>query len=143
MPQNLVLICDDVEDNRVVFKAVLEFGGFGVLAARDGAEGVESARAHTPSIILMDLMMPGTDGWQAIAQLRSDPITSGIPVVAVSADVSVSADALERAGFCAFVAKPILPRQLLDAVQRCLAQHAAGSWIKLPAYTPDAPLSVG
>ena len=141
MSQKLILVCDDNEDNRVVFKAVLEHAGFAVVVAQDGAEALEEARAFTPSLILMDLMMPGLDGWQTVAQLKADPITSEIPVVAVSASVHVGKDALQRAGFCAFVPKPILPKNLLDAVNRCLDELASGTstgWMKLPMYETGA-----
>ena len=141
MAQKLILVCDDNEDNRVVFKAILEHADFAVVVAQDGAEALEEARAFTPSLILMDLMMPGMDGWQAVAQLKADPVTSAIPVVAVSADMHAGIDALQRAGFCAFVAKPILPKHLLDAVHRCLDELESGGatgWLKLPAYETDA-----
>jgi CheY-like chemotaxis protein len=137
MAQKLILVCDDVEDNRVVFAAILEHAGFAVVIAEDGQEAIQQARAFTPSLILMDLMMPGVDGWEAVARLKADPITCGIPVVAVSADVNASITALQRAGFCAYVVKPILPKQLLDAVQQCLDQLETGerpAWISLPAY---------
>jgi len=137
MPQQLILVCDDVEDNRVVFKAILEHTGFAVLLARHGGEAVEQARSFTPTLILMDLMMPGVDGWQAIAQLKADPVTRPIPVVALTADVHASTEALRHAGFCAYVVKPILPKQLLSAINHCLEQLAAEAppaWITLPSY---------
>ena len=141
MAQKLILVCDDNEDNRVVFKAVLEHAGFAVVLARNGAEALEEARSFTPSLILMDLMMPGISGWQAVERLKADPVTGKIPVVAVSADVHVSIDDLQRAGFCAFVPKPILPKQMLDAVQRCLEQietSGGDTWLSLPAYGTGA-----
>ena len=137
MGQKLILVCDDNEDNRVVFKAVLEHAGYAVVLAADGVEALAESRAYTPSLILLDLMMPGTNGWETVALLKADPVTHTIPVVAVSADVHVSSAALERAGFCAFVPKPVLPKELLHAVERCLEHLAADaslSWIKLPAY---------
>jgi CheY-like chemotaxis protein len=137
MSQKLILVCDDVEDNRIVFRAVLEHSGFAVVLAKDGSEAVEQARAYTPSLILMDLMMPGVDGWEALARLKADPVTDEIPVVAVTADVHASTESLKRAGFCAFVVKPILPTQLLSAVNQCL-EHLAGEdpgpWITLPTH---------
>jgi len=135
--QKLILVCDDNDDNRVVFKAVLEHAGFAVVLAEDGLEAMEQARAFTPSLILLDLMMPGATGWEAVARLKADPVTHQIPVVAVSADMHVNHQALQRAGFCAFVPKPVLPKELLDAVERCLEQleaDAAVQWVKLPAY---------
>lgn len=137
MVQKLILVCDDVEDNRVVFRAALEHAGHAVILAEGGAEAIEQAREYTPSLILLDLMMPGMTGWETIAALKADPVTSDIPVVAVTADVSVSAADLEEAGFCAFVGKPVLPRQLLDAVARCLAHSDGGNsgWLDLPSYS--------
>lgn len=134
MDEQLILVCDDNQDNRVVFSAALEHAGFSVLLASDGAQGVELARGFQPSLIVMDLMMPGTNGWQAIARLRADPLTRGIPVIAASADVHAAKDALSQAGFCAFIPKPILPRHLIRAVQECLQHVAAGgvgAWFTL------------
>jgi len=142
MAQKLILVCDDVEDNRIVFKAVLEHAEFAVVVAHDGAEALEQARSFTPSLILMDLMMPGIDGWEAVARLKADPVTCAIPVVAVTADVHASPEALRRAGFCAYVTKPVLPRQLLAAVQQCLEQLDTGerlAWIALPAFGTAEP----
>jgi CheY-like chemotaxis protein len=124
MSQRLILVCDDNEDNRVVFKAVLEHAGYAVVVAEDGAEAVEQARAFTPSLILLDLMMPGLSGWEVVALLKAHPVTQGIPVVAATADVLTSKAALKEAGFCAFVPKPVLPKQLLRAVDQCLEESS-------------------
>lgn len=135
MTQELLLVADDNEDNRVVFQAILQHAGFAVLLATDGSEVLEQARAHSPSLILLDLMMPGVSGWEAMARLQGDPATRDIPVLAVSADVHTSEADLRRAGFCGFVPKPVLPRQLLEAVGQCLEEHAAGKrWIGLQVY---------
>lgn len=135
MTQKLILVCDDVEDNRIVFRAALEHAGYAVLPVESGEEALAQARAFSPSLILLDLMMPGWSGWETIAALRADPATAGIPVVAFSASVDVKTAELKRAGFCAQVAKPILPRDLLDAVARCLAAPGtAAGWVELPAY---------
>ena len=124
MSQRLILLCDDNEDNRVVFTAVLEHAGYAVLVAENGAEGVEQAQEFTPSLILLDLMMPGLDGWEVVALLKAHPVTEGIPVVAVTADVLASKRALKEAGFCALVPKPVLPKQLLQAVEQCLEEKS-------------------
>ncbi|CAA9372305.1 MAG: hypothetical protein AVDCRST_MAG89-4699, partial [uncultured Gemmatimonadetes bacterium] len=123
--------------NRVVFRAALEHAGYGVLLAESGGEALDQARRFTPSLILLDLMMPGMNGWEAVAALKADPITGDIPVIAVTADIHTSNAELEQAGFCAFIGKPILPRQLIDAVARCLEDRQAGGtgWLKLPSYS--------
>jgi CheY-like chemotaxis protein len=131
----LILVRDDVEDNRVVFWAALEHAGHAVLLAETGAEALEQARHLTPSLILLDLMMLGMTGWETVPRPESDPVTGDIPVVAVTADVHTTAAELDQAGFCAFIGKPVLPRHLLDAVAQCLAYREAGGtgWLKLPS----------
>ena len=133
MLQRHILICDDNEDNRIVFKAILEHAGYPVVAVEDGAEALEQARASTPSLILLDLMMPGLDGWGTIAALKDHPLTKAIPVIAVTADVLVSKSRLKAAGFCALVRKPAFPGQILRAVGECLARTAdfPGEWVEL------------
>lgn len=90
----------------------------------------------TPSLILLDLMMPGLSGWEVITILRAHPVTEGIPVVAVTADVLVSKGALKEAGFCGLVTKPVLPKQLLQAIEQCLEEKArrgdgAIEWVEI------------
>lgn len=138
MTERLILVCDDVEDNRIVFQAVLEHGGYAVLMAESGLAAMKQARAFTPSLILLDLMMPELSGWETIALLKTDPQSRPILVVAVSASVEARSSDLFEAGFCAMVPKPILPQHLLDAVARCLAHGTsenAAAWLDLPAYS--------
>lgn len=132
MPQRLILICDDNEDNRIVFKAILDHTGYSVIAVDNGAEALEQARTSTPSLILLDLMMPGLDGWGTIAALKDHPLTKAIPVIALTADV-VSKSEVKAAGFCALVRKPAFPRQVVQAVRECLERTAKSpdEWVEL------------
>lgn len=133
MLQRRILICDDNEDNRVVFKTILEHGGYAVVAVENGAEALAQAQSWVPSLILLDLMMPKLDGWETIRGLRDHPLTKAIPVIAVTADMVVSKHALKAAGFCALVRKPALPRQVLRAVDECLERvtDSPGKWVEL------------
>jgi CheY-like chemotaxis protein len=134
MTQRLVLIADDNEDNRIVFAAILEHSGYAVLSATHGAEAVDQARQHAPDLVLLDIAMPGMDGWEAIGILKADESTASIPVLAVSA-FDIQEERVSGAGFCAFVRKPVEPRALLGAVTRCLEETASGeTWIDLDGH---------
>jgi CheY-like chemotaxis protein len=135
LSQTLILVTDDNEDNRIVFRAILQHAGYAVLLADDGSQALDVARAYTPTLILLDLMMPGLDGWETIARLRADPVTEKIPTLAVSAAVHTDEADLRAAGFCGFVTKPVLPSQLLDAVRQCLQDVGDGkSWSSIPRF---------
>ena len=141
MTQVLVLIADDQQDNLVIFSAILTHHGYGVFLAANGQEAVELAREHSPRLILMDLQMPVMDGWEATRLLRARPETSRIPVIAVTAAGHVSPAELQEAGFCAHVCKPVLPQNLLRAVELCLEQLTDETpWIELPSFETAPPV---
>jgi two-component system cell cycle response regulator DivK len=102
-----VLIVDDDPDQHTVCGVFLEHAGYHVLHAFDGQEGVEMARDHQPDLVLMDIRMRRMDGVTARRALAEDPTTSGIPVVAVSADVLTWPErrVLDE-GFAGHVSKP-------------------------------------
>lgn len=141
MAQTVLLIADDQEDNRFVFSAILTHHGYGVMLAVDGQEALDPAREHAPQLILMDLQMPILDGWEAARLLKADPRTAGIPVIAVSALDRPGLDKLTEAGFCAYVQKPVLPRDVVGAVALCLEPEQKGkSWIELPRFQIAPPV---
>src|SRR5262245_30113692 len=80
----LVLVVDDYEDTRRIYSEYLEFAGFRVASATDGAEAIEKARKLTPDVVVMDLGMPGIDGWAATKTIKTDPRTKDIYVMAVT-----------------------------------------------------------
>ena len=121
-----VLVIDDEEPIRLLCRVNLEAEGMGVLEARDGATGLEIARASTPDVILLDVMMPGLDGWSVAEELLDDPITEDIPIVFLTARAEVRdrARGLDLGGVD-YVTKPFNPldlaplvRSLLDRVNR-------------------------
>ena len=79
-----ILIVDDSPTEIHVLKSILEKNGFEVLSAESGEEGIEKARAEHPDLVLMDVVMPGLNGFQATRQLTNDPDTSSIPVIIVT-----------------------------------------------------------
>ncbi len=123
--QRTVLIVEDNEDNRIIYATFLKFAGFRVLEAVDGAEGIAKTRDEQPDIVLMDVSLPTTDGWAATQQLKKDPLTAHIPIVALTAH-ALSADrarALE-VGCDGYLAKPIEPKLVASEIERVLAQRS-------------------
>jgi two-component system, cell cycle response regulator DivK len=122
----LILVVDDYQDAREMYAEYLQFSGFRVAEARTGTEAIEQAFALRPDLILMDLSLPGMDGWEATRQLKSDDRTRHIPVVALTGHALAGAsDGARKAGCDSFVTKPCLPddlvvevRRMLNAVQR-------------------------
>ncbi|HLL75865.1 MAG TPA: response regulator [Pyrinomonadaceae bacterium] len=118
-----ILIADDYDDNRELLRLMLESAGHSVREARDGRELVEAARAEKFDLALLDLSMPVLDGWAALAELRADERTRGLPCVAVTA-FAAEPDrrrAIE-AGFDAYVSKPFRSRDLLEVVDSLLGR---------------------
>jgi PAS domain S-box-containing protein len=117
-----VLAVDDNEQNLRLIGAVLVRRGYEVMEARDAASAVAIARAERPDAILMDVMLPDVDGLTATRELKSDPATRGIPVVAVTAQAMAGDEEKARdAGCCDYVTKPIDPSRLFAALDRALA----------------------
>jgi two-component system cell cycle response regulator DivK len=120
----LVLIIDDVEDNRDMYRDHLEHSGYRVMVAADGTEGIRLARELVPAVVIMDLCMPGIDGWETTLALRSDPLTSAVGIVAVSAlHEPQSRQRAKEAGCDFFLAKPCLPRELALHVSECIRRR--------------------
>ena len=117
----LILVVEDFDDAREMYRDYLEFSGFRAETARDGREAIDKARALQPDLILMDLSLPGMDGWTATRQLKSDARTSAIPVVALTGHaLAGSSDGARQAGCDAFVTKPCLPDELVIELRRIL-----------------------
>ena len=115
--KKVVLVVDDSPDNRDLYLEYFAFRGFAVEGADDGATAVACARRLRPDAILMDLSLPGTDGWEATRILKSDPLTRGIVIVAVTghAEPSHRQRAID-AGCDLFIPKPALPEDLVTRV---------------------------
>ncbi len=104
----LVLIVDDNDRNRKLAGDVLRAAGFRTLEAANASEGIALASVHLPDVVLMDLRLPDVDGTEAVRTLRSEPRTSRIPVVAVTAlPLDPREGWLYEAGFVGYIAKPI------------------------------------
>jgi signal transduction histidine kinase/CheY-like chemotaxis protein len=117
-----VLVVDDHDMNRDLARSILERLGYAVVQARDGAEAIAVAERVRPALILMDLAMPGTDGFTATRQLKANPALRRIPVVALSAlAMKADEDRARAAGVDAFLTKPVDRLALERTVARLLA----------------------
>ena len=119
----LILVVDDYEDNRMLYAAYLSSRGFRVEQAADGLEAVEKGRALLPNAIVMDLALPGIDGWEATRQLKEDPLTKHIPVIALTGHSLEAHAARAREVRCdAFLVKPCLPEALVTKIREVLGR---------------------
>jgi CheY-like chemotaxis protein len=117
----LILVVDDYQDAREMYAEYLQFSGFRVAEASTGNEALSQAFTLKPDLILMDLSLPGMDGWEATRQLKADDRTRHIPVVALTGHALAGAsDGAKRAGCDSFVTKPCLPDDLVLEVRRML-----------------------
>lgn len=125
---DLILLVDDYQDGREMYADSLRFAGYRTLEASSGPEALQLAFDRNPSLILMDLSLPGIDGWEVTARLKKDPRTRHIPIVALTAHaLQEERERAERAGCDAFVAKPCLPEELLAQVQRLLTPRKSSA----------------
>ncbi|MDX6544080.1 MAG: hypothetical protein QOK32_1683 [Gaiellaceae bacterium] len=122
-----VLVIDDEAPIRLLCRVNLEAEGMEVLEAPDGPKGLEQARAAEPDVILLDVMMPGLDGWQVAEQLLEDDKTSSIPIVFLTARAEFRdrARGLDLGGID-YVTKPFNPLELAPLVEDMLKRVGRG-----------------
>lgn len=119
--QKTVLLVEDNEDNRIVYATMLEHYGYTVIETANGEEAVRIATEEHPDLILMDISIPGIDGWTATERIRDNPDTQDIPVVAVTAHALPEHRARAESLRCeGYLTKPCEPRRLLEEVQRLI-----------------------
>lgn len=122
-----VLVIDDEAPIRLLCRVNLEAEGIDVLEAADGVSGLETARAELPDVILLDVMMPGLDGWRVAEELLDDERTSAIPIVFLTARAELRdrARGLDLGGVD-YVTKPFNPVDLAPLVRDLLDRVSAG-----------------
>jgi CheY-like chemotaxis protein len=114
----LILVVDDNEAGQFLACAVLELGGFRVGCAASAGEVLEFLSVRTPDLILMDVQLPGQDGLSLTRQLKADPATAAIPVVALTAHAMAGDRELALAAGCVgYITKPVDTRTLCDSVR--------------------------
>lgn len=121
-----ILIIEDNPKNRLLVRDILSFKGYVVLEAENGEAGVSIARQERPDLVLVDIQMPGMDGFTVLCALRAEPATRGLPVVALTAlAMCGDQEKILAAGFDGYLAKPFHLEELLQTVQRFLPRENA------------------
>ena len=122
----VVLIVDDSRSERVVLKSILEKHGYQILTAETGADGVAICREEQPDAVLMDIIMPGLNGFQATRQLTNDPKTDQIPVVIITTrDQEADKEWGFRQGARSCLTKPVKEDVLLKTLKNLIKTRAA------------------
>jgi DNA-binding response OmpR family regulator len=122
-----VLVIDDEAPIRLLCRVNLEAERMVVLEAADGPSGLETARRELPDVVLLDVMMPGLDGWRVAEELLDDPATSGIPIVFLTARAELRdrARGLDLGGLD-YVTKPFNPLELAPLIRDVIARVEGG-----------------
>jgi two-component system alkaline phosphatase synthesis response regulator PhoP len=122
-----VLVIDDEAPIRLLCRVNLEAEGMEVVEAADGPSGLAAARSENPSVILLDVMMPGLDGWRVAEELLEDPHTSGIPIIFLTARAELRdrARGLDLGGL-EYITKPFNPVELAPLVTDLLERVESG-----------------
>ena len=116
-----ILIVEDNEKNRVLIRDILKYYGYEVIEALNGEEGVKAAKKEMPDLIVMDIQMPVMDGFTATQALKSDPVTKGIKIIALTSfAMKGDKEKVMDAGFDDYIPKPIDTRNLPRMIQGLL-----------------------
>ena len=116
-----ILIVEDQEDNRKILRDLLTSAGYEPIEAATGEEGVSLAGTERPDLILMDIQLPGLDGYEATRQIKANPALRQTPVIAVTSYALSGDDVKAREAGCdAYVTKPFSPRSLLAKIREYL-----------------------
>jgi two-component system cell cycle response regulator DivK len=116
-----ILVIEDNEDNRRIVRDLLTSVGYEIIEAVTGSEGVDAAATQHPDLILMDIQLPGMDGYEATRRIKAKPALNDIPIIAVTS-YALSGDDVKafEAGCDGYVSKPFSPRALLAKVREYL-----------------------
>lgn len=113
-----ILLIEDHEDNRRIVRDLLAPAGYDVVEALTGEDGVTMADSHRPDLILMDIQLPGLDGYEATRRIKANPALQAIPIIAVTSYALSGDDVKAREAGCdAYVTKPFSPRALLAKIR--------------------------
>jgi len=116
-----ILVIEDHEDNRRIVRDLLTPAGYELIEAVTGEDGVAMAETHRPDLILMDIQLPGLDGYEATRRIKANPALRQIPIIAVTSYALSGDDVKAREAGCdAYVTKPFSPRALLAKIREYL-----------------------
>lgn len=124
MAGELILIIEDNNKNLKLVRDVLQFNGHQTAEAMTAEDGLVLARSQHPALILLDIQLPGMDGFAALRQLRADPITKSTPVIAVTASaMEQDRQKILEAGFDGYMTKPINVKKFTEEIRTVLASN--------------------
>jgi two-component system cell cycle response regulator DivK len=116
-----ILVVEDHEDNRQILRVLLGSAGYSMIEAHDGETALTTTASERPDLILMDIQLPGLDGYEVTRRIKADPALRGIPIIAVTSyALSGDEDKARAAGCIAYVAKPYSPLELLAKLREYL-----------------------
>ena len=116
-----ILVVEDQEDNRQILRDLLASADYEAMEAWDGEAALKAVAANRPDLILMDIQLPGIDGYEVTRRIKADPALHDIPIIAVTSyALSGDEDKARAAGCDAYVTKPYSPRQLLAKIREFL-----------------------
>ncbi len=119
-----ILYIEDNEQNLYLVTYILQKNGYEVLSARDGRQGIEAASRELPALILLDIQLPGMDGYAVAQKLREDRALAGTPIVAVTSYAMVGdRERALGAGCTGYIEKPINPETFLSQIEQHLADR--------------------
>jgi two-component system, cell cycle response regulator DivK len=117
-----ILVVEDHEDNRQILRDLLGAAGYEIVEAHDGPSAHPTAAKEKPDLILMDIQLPGLDGYEATRRIKGDPALKAIPIIVVTSYALSGDEAKAREAGCDdYVAKPYSPRQLLAMIRHYLS----------------------
>ena len=126
MAGELVLIIEDNEKNRKLVRDVLQVKGYKTIESETAEEGLKLTLEKSPALVLMDIQLPGMDGITALKELRANPQTKSIPVIAITASAMTNnRQEMLAEGFDGYQSKPISLKDFLGELERVLASHAS------------------
>ncbi|HEX5886953.1 MAG TPA: response regulator [Pyrinomonadaceae bacterium] len=117
-----ILIAEDHDDNRELIRLLLAKANYTVREARNGQECLDLARENPPDLIVVDLSMPGLDGWEVFKELKADSLTAHIPCIACTAHTEQDRARALQSGFSDFVGKPFRTEEFLRTVKRLVSK---------------------
>ena len=125
MANELILIIEDNEKNRKLARDLLQVKGYKTIESETAEEGLKLAVEKSPALILMDIQLPGMDGITAMKQLKADPKTKSMPVIAITASaMTYNRQTMMAEGFDGYQTKPINLKDFFNEVERVLASRS-------------------
>jgi CheY-like chemotaxis protein len=126
MADELILIIEDNEKNRKLVRDVLQVKGYKTIESETAEEGLKLAREKSPALVLMDIQLPGMDGITALKQLRANPQTKSIRVIAITASaMTYNRQTMLAEGFDGYQTKPINLKDFLGEIERVIVSQAS------------------